>query len=206
MPSERGYYGSFVAAAKVEATQRLGRGLETVEILDLLDLQDNDRVLEVGSNMGYMAGRMQRRAGCEIVGHDTNPSDLVLKTAQKRAKAGQRPDSGEVTFSRQTVEEANYPDGHFTKFVASHVLEHFEDPTEFLNEAKRITTENATIVFAVPQEKYLGQRSPDHKMLFRKIEELEALLAQHGLEVIDSRVREEEHSIVVATRKIKEDK
>ncbi|MFA5994807.1 MAG: class I SAM-dependent methyltransferase [Parcubacteria group bacterium] len=189
------YYSSFFRAMLVEANQRLVRRRETRKILELID-NGEKKILEIGSNLGYLTGLIAN-GGAAVTGIDTNTSVSVFKFARWR-NAGRK-----VVFDRVDALEMPFPDNSFDYVVLSHVLEHFSDPMPLLNEIKRVLKKEGKgrLITVVPIEKYLGQNTPDHKLLFRSIIDLKDLLRKNGFYLVEGvdmgKAVVTEHSIFV---------
>ncbi len=174
------YYSSFFRAALVEINQRLVRRRETRGILSLLHGGAKE-VLEIGSNLGYLTGLIADN-GATVTGIDTNTSDLVFRVARKR-NVGRN-----VGFGRVDALKMPFADSSFDYVVLSHVLEHFAEPEPLLKEIKRVLKKDGKgkLITVVPIEKYLGQNTRDHKLLFRSMADLRDLLQKHGFCLIES--------------------
>ena len=192
------HYSSLKHAKKMELGERLIRFRERQAILDFLDLQEDDVVLDIGSNLGYLAKKINEKGNCKVVGIDVNPDDLVYKAAQERTQ-GQ-----DVHFLKASGTNAPFSDKTFSKIVMSHVLEHFDDPTEVLDEVKRLLADNGILVVSVPKENKLGQFSKDHKKLFKDIEDLKQVLSNNQFEPIQEKEFKITRSSVVAAEQAPE--
>jgi 2-polyprenyl-3-methyl-5-hydroxy-6-metoxy-1,4-benzoquinol methylase len=169
------YYNNFLKALKVEIMQRLFRGRETREILKLV--RDEQRlILDVGCNLGYLAYLMTYK-NAVVIGIDANQNKKVLAFATWRNEGRQ------AGFFCEDAQRMHFEDDTFDYVVLSHVLEHFENPSPLLDEIKRVLKKDGQgrLIIAVPKEKYLGQNTPDHKLLFKSEAELNELLEKNGL-------------------------
>ena len=101
-----------------------------------------------------------------------------------------------MNFSRADGTQAPFKNGTFDCVVMSHVLEHFEEPDQILNEIKRLLKDGGSIVLSVPKEK--ESTHPDHKLQFAVADDLTALLLEQGFSIVD--VADLEKSIVVKAR------
>lgn len=188
------HYSSLKHAKKVELGERLIRFRERKAILDFLDLKEDDTVLDIGSNLGYLAKKINEKGNCKVIGIDVNPDDLVYKAAEERTQ-GQ-----DVHFLKASGTDAPFSDKTFNKIVMSHVLEHFDDPAEVLNEVKRLLTDNGTFVVSIPKENKLGQFSKDHKQLFKDIDDVKQLLSNNQFEPTQEKEFKITRSFVVAAK------
>ena len=208
MPAERKqFYTNVIRAASVEVGQRRDRKAENELILRWAER--NGKILEIGSNLGYFTGEVAKKTGSKVVGIDTNTSKWIYKIARWRNK-----DTGASFVQGQNFTEVIYPhtgekretgfpfaDNSFDQVIMSHVIEHFEDPSQLIEEIKRILKQNGTIIVAVPREEYLGQNTTDHKVLYKSVEQLRSELESYGFELVEEKDFGIKESAVVLMRK-----
>ena len=168
-------HNNFFQATRIEAEQRLSRKKETQVILEMVG-KEKGRVLDVGSNLGYLTKLIHEKTGSYAVGIDTNPSVLARKVEKNRAGQG-------VDFLRASGEEMPLQDESFDCAVASHVLEHFENPDRLLEEIKRVLKKDGELIIAVPKEKYLDQNSKDRRLWFFSVDDLISFLKPYGFQI-----------------------
>jgi len=136
----------------------------TGEILaGLSTYRQNNRMLDIGFGSGVLL-EVARLQGWKAFGLE------VSAPAVEQARA-----RGFEVF-HGTLEEANYPDGHFDLVTASEILEHLPDPHNFLKEVGRILRPGGTLWATTPSAGGLSFRSmrlewsmvapPDHAQLF----------------------------------------
>jgi len=132
-------------------------------------------VLDVGCATGallaYLRDRGWRTAGVEI-----SPSADYAR--QERG----------LDVRSQTLEDCHFPDENFDLAVASHLIEHLNDPGAFLGEVRRVLRRGAYLLLTTPningfQARLLGSRWRsaifDHLYLF-SIQTITAMLSMHG--------------------------
>ncbi|KKQ80814.1 MAG: Methyltransferase type 11 [Parcubacteria group bacterium GW2011_GWC2_38_7] len=169
----------------IELMQRLTRRKETGAIIDFLDAQQNDKILEIGCNTGYLLQQNHEQKG---VGPNYTALDQNISSAARR-----RAEQSGATVVEKDGTQTGYESGAFDKVVTSHVLEHFDDPALLLKEISRILSGEGIAVIAVPREKEHKSWNPmswpskfkGHKTHFSKPEELAHLLEESGFEVED---------------------
>jgi len=201
------FYTNVLRAGSVEIGQRLNRRKESELILAWAE--KGGKILEIGSNLGYFTGRVAEESGSHVVGIDTNTSKWVYKIARLRNK-------GKATSFVQgqnftTVKDPNtgedqvvgfaFKDGSFDQAIISHVIEHFEDPTPLIDEIKRVLKDDGTIIVAVPRERFLGENTKDHKVLYSSLEQLRSQLESYGFELVDEKDFGLGESAVIKMRK-----
>ncbi len=174
------FYTNVLRAGSVEIGQRRDRKKESEQIISWAER--GGKILEIGSNLGYFTGQLAEKTGSHVVGIDTNTSKLLYKIARLRNKGK------DVSFVQGDQNTGlAFQDSSFDQVIMSHVIEHFEDPSAIVNEIKRVLRENGTIIVSVPRERYLGENTKDHKVLYASLEQLRAELEGYGFEAMDGK-------------------
>ncbi len=138
------------------------------------------RLLEVGSGLGHLVGRLEGHF--ETFAVDVNPWALVQsKTVARR-----------TPLSLASAEELPFTDGVFDVVVLKHVVEHLPRPERALAEAARVLAPGGGLILSAPnlssvarrwkKEKWIGYQDPTHISLKEPAEWL-ALLGAAGFEV-----------------------
>ena len=100
------------------------------------------RVLEIGSNDGFLLGQFVSK-GCEVLGFDS--SETMTKIAN---------DQGIPTingvFGFNEAEKLAAADFSFDLIVANNVLNHSNDPIDFLKGVETLLTQEGRFIFEVP--------------------------------------------------------
>ncbi|MDP1884313.1 MAG: class I SAM-dependent methyltransferase [Candidatus Moranbacteria bacterium] len=190
-----GYYNSLYIAVKTEISQRINRR-EELRILQGFIQGLSGTVIEIGCNAGYLTGKIALVGNVtHAIGIDTNKSRAVAILAKIR-------NLGSGVKFMYGVSGAKIPveDRSVDAIVLSHVLEHFVNPTEILADISRVLKRDGQLVVAVPKEKYLGEFTPDHKILFRSLADLERILDANGFKAIEA--REIARAIVVVAKSV----
>ncbi|WP_339463643.1 class I SAM-dependent methyltransferase [Pseudomonas sp. EA_105y_Pfl2_R69] len=161
---------------------------ETGELVKGFAIGPEDSVLDIGCGEGGYA-LFSARQGAEMLLADVDAQRL--ETAMQRLQA-------EGARSVQTlVTDANpipLPDNRVSKVVAMEVLEHVDDPAQFMAELVRVAKPGAQFLLTVPDEVIEGVQkhiappvyfqSPNHIRVFKR-GELERLALDAGL-IIES--------------------
>lgn len=157
---------------------------ETGELVKGFAVGPEDSVLDIGCGEGGYA-LFSARQGAEIILADVDADKL--ETARQRLQA-------EAARSVQLlVTDANpipLPDGRVSKVVAMEVLEHVDDPAQFMAELVRVARPGAQFLLTVPDEVIEGVQKhiappiyfekPNHIRVFKR-GELEQLAVDAGL-------------------------
>ncbi|SRR5579883_1070686 len=160
---------------------------ETHELLGSFPIGSADIVVDVGCGMGS-ASIFAADCGAEVYAVDVDPR--ALATVERRLR-GRKPARSFQTL----LSDANplpLPDGLATRIVAQEVLEHVDDPRQFLAELIRIGQPGALYLLAVPDpagekvHKKLAPesywRKPNHLRILER-EEFTDLVRDSGLTI-----------------------
>jgi 2-polyprenyl-3-methyl-5-hydroxy-6-metoxy-1,4-benzoquinol methylase len=141
-------------------------------------IKESPSVLDVGcatgSLLAFLAGRLWRVTGVEI-----SPGGEYARNERK------------LDVRSLPLEENNFAAGSFDVVLASHLIEHLNDPRSFLTETRRILKENGRVFITTPNisgfqaRLYRGKwRSAifDHLYLF-SIRTLSKMLKSAGFKV-----------------------
>jgi SAM-dependent methyltransferase len=149
------------------------------QIEEFAQMSGNRRVLEIGCATGALLEFLLWR-GWEAQGVEISAR-----------QAGYAREKRSLTISTLPLEENHFPDGHFSLIIASHLIEHLNDPASFVREVRRLLISGGRFIVTTPniaslQAKIFGNkwRSAifDHLYLFSKAT-LTRLLEQEGFTV-----------------------
>lgn len=105
-------------------------------------LKKNEKILEIGSNDGYLCKQFQKN-GFKIYGIDA--SRKMSKIANK-----DQIKTFNLIFNKKNSEIVKKKVGSFDVIIANNVLNHSNDPFEFVNSVSDILNKNGYFVFEVP--------------------------------------------------------
>ena len=134
------------------------------KIKDLLRLNDNDNLLDIGCGSGYLLNQAVCKRG---VGVDI--SDLMIKTAKENCK-----NDVNKFIVQSNAEELPFKNGSFNKIVSTEVIEHVLHPVVLLEEMERVSKNDTVFVATIPNELHINLIKKIlfllgvHKLLFRK--------------------------------------
>lgn len=142
------------------------------------------RILDIGCGEGHFLN-LAKGEGFEVVGIDFN------KEAIKRAKKK----FGLERVYPFTLEEfiENFPDEKFDVICAFQVIEHLENPLDFVLKLKKILKENGFFVFSIPNPERLRSRVkgireewdfPPHHLTRWNNKSIHFLLKRTGFEIL----------------------
>jgi SAM-dependent methyltransferase len=124
--------------------------METINF-DHLQLQANDRVLDLGCGEGRHAITAYLRENIESVGVDLSLKDL--KTTRDRFNEFQDPDNTckSLNISVAKGQKLPFADNTFDKVICSEVLEHIPDYRSVLGEINRVLKTGGIFAASVPR-------------------------------------------------------
>jgi 2-polyprenyl-3-methyl-5-hydroxy-6-metoxy-1,4-benzoquinol methylase len=105
-------------------------------------LKKNDKILEIGSNDGYLCKQFQKN-GFKIYGIDA--SKKMSKIANK-----DKIKTFNLIFDKKNSKIVKKKTGSFDIIIANNVLNHSNDPFEFVNSVSNILNKSGYFVFEVP--------------------------------------------------------
>ena len=117
---------------------------ENESIIKYAAADENSNVLDYGCNTGRHASYVKLAYGYNVMGADINKT-AVAACKRKGIKA-------EVI----TKEFFDHYKFSFDVIINSHVLEHVNDPKDFLVNVRELLKEEGTFVIAIPQERILS--------------------------------------------------
>lgn len=124
-------------------------------VLDFSDIQNSDKVIEIGCEGGYLLKKILFAQ--EIVGLDIARN--ALDDARKNVK------SNKVKLICADASNIPLENCYFDKIICSQTLEHVDNPVEIVAEMYRIIKPNGIMVISIPHEKVLRGL----KKIFNKI-------------------------------------
>jgi ubiquinone/menaquinone biosynthesis C-methylase UbiE len=115
-------------------------------LVDLLDVQPEDRVLEVGFGPGVAIELIAARASRGLVA-GIDPSDVMVRQASKRN--WQAVQAGRVQLRQGTVSALPFPDSSFTKALALHSIYFWPSLEQGLRELYRVLSPGGRLAIGV---------------------------------------------------------
>ncbi len=126
-------------------TNRTPGGLETIKLVSrLLLLNENTKILDIGTSTGHSALEYSRILNCKVVGVDIN--EMSLEIARERLGEFQLE---KAEFICEDATKMSFEDGTFDVVFAGNVTSLIEDKSKALSEYWRVLTSNGYLV-AVP--------------------------------------------------------
>ncbi|MGC1815147.1 MAG: class I SAM-dependent methyltransferase [Solirubrobacterales bacterium] len=110
----------------------------------------DQRVLDVATGTGMVAGALVRRYDCRVVGLDQSPEMLAGAQAKLDADAGL---ASRIELVRGEAESLAFADGEFDHLTITYMLRYVEDPGATLRELARVVKPGgriASLEFMLP--------------------------------------------------------
>ena len=154
------------------------------EAIDLLDLQADDRVLDVGCGTGFATEGLLERT--ERV-HGLDQSRHQLERAW--AKFGK---TDRVRFYRGDAERLPFGDDAFDAVWSSGSIEYWPDPVAALREFRRVVRPGGGVLVVGPDAPHSSvfERLADAIMLFYDEAEADRMFDAAGFETFDHRIQQ----------------
>lgn len=158
---------------------------------DRLDVQPDDRVLEVGFGGGYLIGRM----ACAVTegflaGVDASPAMVEFCERQHRALM----ESGRLDLRCARAESLPFPSDHFTKVCSVNSIFYWEDAPAALSEMRRVLRENGLLVMCFTCRKSLKDKEfTKHGLTLYEPDDVAAMMKTAGFSEIGTIQAADEH-------------
>jgi demethylmenaquinone methyltransferase/2-methoxy-6-polyprenyl-1,4-benzoquinol methylase len=152
------------------------------EAIDVLDLDPDDRVLDVGCGTGFATEGLLEHVD-EVHGLDQSPHQM----AKARAKFGT---DGPVRFYRGDAERLPFETNSFDVVWSSGSIEYWPRPVRTLREFRRVVKPGGQVLVVGPNnpKDTVLQRIADAIMLFYDAEEADRMFATAGFEDVEHRL------------------
>ncbi|EMA53880.1 methyltransferase domain-containing protein [Halococcus thailandensis] len=154
------------------------------EALDLFDVDEDDRVLDVGCGTGF---------GTEgLLEHTERVHGLDQSAHQLKRAYGKFGRDGPVKFYRGDAERLPFEDDTFDALWSSGSIEYWPDPVAALRECRRVTEPGGNVLVVgpdAPKTSVIG-RLADAIMLFYDEEEADRMFAAADLDVVEHRIQQ----------------
>ncbi len=153
--------------------------------LDLLGLQPDDQVLEIGCGHGEaLAAAAERVIAGFLAGVDH--SEVMLRIARSRNARLLR--SGRMELMLADSRRIPYPDGRFNKVFATHAIYFWSDLKEQMKEIRRVMSDRGRLVLCYRplEDASFANAFPESVYSMRSIGQTETLVAQAGFDGVQT--------------------
>jgi len=149
--------------------------------VDVIPTGDTGQYLEIGPGHGvFMMCAMRESAYTRFQGIDISPTSVEM--TRSLLGSGFFGEFDNWAIVEQDFFASDMKDDGYSAVVMGEVLEHVEDPGQFLSRINAVSREDAFIFITTP----INAPAIDHIYLFESVESIETLVSQAGLAVRDS--------------------
>ena len=148
------------------------------QVLQFLDLQNGDRVLEIGFGGGYLLDQISRTGLPAItVGLERSPEAINLCEQKFRDQISQR----KIELLCANAAELPFPDAYFNQICTVNTIYFWTNAPKVLAECHRVLTPNGKLVISYNSKDFLEkQRFSQHGFITYEVTEIEMMLQTEG--------------------------
>lgn len=146
--------------------------------LQCLDLQPDDRALEVGFGGGYLLGHLADVITQGFIAGADPSAELV---AFCRVRYRSLIEAGRMELRQAGVQGLPFKEKSFTKVCTVNTIFYFPDLAQALGEMRRVLVEGGSLAICFTRKEYLQDREfSQHGLNLYEAEEVESLMAGAG--------------------------
>jgi ubiquinone/menaquinone biosynthesis C-methylase UbiE len=166
-------------------------------LVDLLDVQAEDRVLEVGFGPGVAVELIAARATRGLVA-GVDPSDVMVREASERNLQSVR--AGRVQLRQGTVLELPFPDSSLTKELALHSIYFWPSLEQGLRELYRVLAPGGRLAIGVRMyQPHAGRLTPSrYGLTDDQVRDIKSTLEAVGFRDVETQQRVLRHETITA--------
>ena len=172
--------------------------------LNLLEIKNGERVLDIGCGGGRHSWEVCKKASCLVYGLDIDVGELNNAKEMLQALDRQGESQGKWILIKGDTMSLPFKDASFDKIICSEVLEHVPDDEQGVREMVRVLKDDGVIAISVPT--YLTEAicwklsrdyhsNPGGHVRIYKTGELVSPLLQNNLHIYATRHKHALHSI-----------
>jgi ubiquinone/menaquinone biosynthesis C-methylase UbiE len=155
----------------------------SISAIDALDLKNDETVLEIGhGNGGHIAQLLSKAENLHYFGADISATIIVEAERINQDFVTQ----GKVQFNLTDGNSLPFDDDQFDKIFTVNTIYFWQNPSEYLNEIKRILKLNATLVICFADKTFM-QNLPFTSYGFKlyEVEKVKEVLERAGFKIIN---------------------
>jgi ubiquinone/menaquinone biosynthesis C-methylase UbiE len=123
--------------------------------LHRLNVQQTDAILEIGFGTGRLVRKLAKKSSEGFV-CGVDPSELMLRTAEKRTKKFRK--KGRVELKLADASALPWADAQFDKVAALHSFQFWSDPHHDIAEVRRVLKPGGLLVLVLRARKKAGPK------------------------------------------------
>lgn len=154
---------------------------------DLLDVQPDDHILEIGFGPGTLIRILARRAPRGSVA-GVDHSKVMVEQASRRNEEFVR--TGRVEAKEGSVSKLPFPDGRFTKVCAVNSFHLWPSPEKDLREVRRVMKEGGLLLLSLRMKHPRQNRFMPPGFTEEEVEQVRGMLERAGFRKIRKVVRQ----------------
>jgi ubiquinone/menaquinone biosynthesis C-methylase UbiE len=156
-----------------------------------LELQDDDRVLDIGFGGGYLLDKMAEKVHCGLIaGIDSSPA--MVENARRRFRRAIR--TGKMEIRCAQVEAIPYPGETFSKVSSVNSIFYWSDPAAGLAEIYRVLDVNGWLVLTFTCRQDLANKGfVKHGLHLFDESDMQTMLARGGFNDLHASIATDRH-------------
>lgn len=110
-------------------------------ILEMLQLTDKDKILDVGCGEGYVLNLIDKG---KAIGEDISDTAIFKAKSKLNGKS--------ISIVKSDVQNMPFKTESFNKIYCTELLEHVNHPNDVISEIKRVSQKDSIIIITIPNE------------------------------------------------------
>ncbi|MCP4630511.1 MAG: class I SAM-dependent methyltransferase [bacterium] len=169
---------------------------------EMLALQANDSVLEIGFGTGKLINEMAKLAKDGLI-EGIDLSSTMVAVAERKNKDYIA--KGKVIIRQGDFEKASYKDDCFNKICSANTIYFWPNPDNIIKKVIRVLKPGGKLILAFEDKKQLENRQlSTHVFQFYSLDEIENLLQNNGftgdIDILSREIRSKRYHCAVAVK------
>jgi ubiquinone/menaquinone biosynthesis C-methylase UbiE len=169
---------------------------------ELLLLQENDHILEIGFGTGELITKMVKLINKGLI-EGIDLSNTMVAIAEKKNKKYIA--EGKVIIRQGNFEETAYNDNSFDKICCSNTIYFWPDPDNCIKKILRILKPGGKVILAFEDKEQLEKRSLNTNVFhFYSQDEIKNLLSHNGfygsIDILSKEIKSQRYHCAVAVK------
>jgi ubiquinone/menaquinone biosynthesis C-methylase UbiE len=169
---------------------------------EMLSLQENDHVLEIGFGTGKLIRVMAALVGQGYVEGIDISHEMVALAEKKNKKYIAE---GKVVLRQGDFEKAEYRDNRFDKICSSNTIYFWPDPDRYIQKMRRILKPGGKLIIAFEDKVQMARRQLDTDVFaLSGADEIKALMHRSGfaggIKIFSRKIKSQKYHCAVAVK------